>query len=163
MDPEIFLSEKKYISARRAAEITNYTPDYIGQLCRKGKVSTTLVGRTRYVCEEEILAYKNGHQIPGAVSLDQIKSNLLSTVVFVDSDHVSMEDNGLRFTPSILVQMGLDQSHQLNRVVEEVLCVQGAVRVEVVEGRMVTPVVGMNKVEEGVGVHRSLNINVLAM
>lgn len=55
---EIILDGKKYISSRRAGEITRYTNDYIGQLCRAGKVEGKLIGRIRFVEESSLLAYK---------------------------------------------------------------------------------------------------------
>ena len=40
---------KNYVTARYAAEITGYEPDYIGQLIRGGKIFGKLVGRSWYV------------------------------------------------------------------------------------------------------------------
>ncbi len=50
---------KKYISASRAAELTGYASDYIGQLCRAKKIHASLVGRSWYVLESEILNHKD--------------------------------------------------------------------------------------------------------
>jgi hypothetical protein len=55
----LYLKGKKYISARRAADLTGYASDYIGQLCRGKKISSSLVGRSWYVLESEILDHKN--------------------------------------------------------------------------------------------------------
>ena len=57
MDSEIFLLGKKYISSRRCAELFGYTNDYIGKLCREGKVLGKIVSRTWYVEEESIKDY----------------------------------------------------------------------------------------------------------
>ena len=57
MDNELYIESKKYISSRRAAEITKYSNDYIGQLCRSDKIKGTLVGRVRFVEEESLLTY----------------------------------------------------------------------------------------------------------
>lgn len=51
---EILIDEKKYISSKRASEITGYAKDYIGQLCREGRVQARLVGRSWYVLEAAI-------------------------------------------------------------------------------------------------------------
>lgn len=52
---DIFISQgKKYISARRASEISDYSSDYIGQLCRAGKLDCTMVGRSWFVTEESL-------------------------------------------------------------------------------------------------------------
>jgi len=58
MDNELYFNGQKYISSKRAAEETGYTNDYIGQLCRAGKVEGRLIGRTRFIEEKSILAYK---------------------------------------------------------------------------------------------------------
>jgi hypothetical protein len=49
---------KIYISSRRAAEISKYSNDYVGQLCRGGKVSARMMGRTWFVDQESILNHK---------------------------------------------------------------------------------------------------------
>ena len=49
---------KTYISSRRAAEIAKYSNDYVGQLCRGGKVTARMMGRTWFVDQESILEHK---------------------------------------------------------------------------------------------------------
>ena len=48
---ELVISGKKYISSKRASELTGYAKDYIGQLARGGKVPATRIGRAWYVDE----------------------------------------------------------------------------------------------------------------
>jgi len=62
MEKELEFNGKVYISSKRAGEITGYTHDYIGQLCRAGKVAGQLVGRTRFVDKESLLAHIEGQQ-----------------------------------------------------------------------------------------------------
>lgn len=62
---EITIGDKVYISAKRAAEITGYARDYVGQLCREGHVDAKMVGRSWYVYEPSIRAHRFG---PEAVS-----------------------------------------------------------------------------------------------
>lgn len=57
---ELTIGDKIYISSKRAAEITGYAKDYVGQLCREGKVEATLVGRSWYVLEDSIRAHRFG-------------------------------------------------------------------------------------------------------
>ena len=38
-----------FVKASKAAKDAGYTPDYVGQLCRGGKIESRLVGRTWYV------------------------------------------------------------------------------------------------------------------
>ncbi|MGH7175256.1 MAG: hypothetical protein ACREGR_02775 [Minisyncoccia bacterium] len=51
---ELTLDGKLYISSKRAAEITGYAKDYVGQLCREGRVEARLVGRNWYVLNDAI-------------------------------------------------------------------------------------------------------------
>ncbi len=60
---EILIEEKKYVSSKRAAKITGYAKDYIGQLCREGRVSARLVGRSWYVLESAIQDHRFGKPI----------------------------------------------------------------------------------------------------
>jgi len=61
----IIVEGRAYISTKEAAVLTGYTSDYIGQLCRKGVIATALVGKDRYVSEEEVFSYaqKGGKDI----------------------------------------------------------------------------------------------------
>jgi len=49
---------REYISSSRAAEITHYTSDYIGQLCRGGKLSAQIVGRSWFIEVESLDRYQ---------------------------------------------------------------------------------------------------------
>src|SRR3989338_2923342 len=62
---------KKYISAKEAAKIAGYTSDYVGQLCRAGKIECRMVGHTWFVLEESLLNHKqlNIHQSSSKVSI----------------------------------------------------------------------------------------------
>lgn len=55
---EISVKGKKYLKAKLVARELGYTNDYIGQLCRGGKVDAELVGRTWYVDPESVKAHK---------------------------------------------------------------------------------------------------------
>lgn len=57
---EITIRDKVYISTKRAAAITGYAKDYVGQLCREGRVEATLVGRSWYVLESAIREHRFG-------------------------------------------------------------------------------------------------------
>lgn len=59
---EILIEEKKYVSSKRAAKITGYAKDYIGQLCREGRVPARLVGRSWYVLESAIQDHRFGDE-----------------------------------------------------------------------------------------------------
>lgn len=57
---EITIGDKVYISSKRAAKITGYAKDYVGQLCREGRVEARLVGRNWYVLESAIREHRFG-------------------------------------------------------------------------------------------------------
>lgn len=63
MESSIFLHGKKYISARRGAEIAGYSGDYVGQLCREGKVEAERMGKIWFVSEESLLAHKREQEL----------------------------------------------------------------------------------------------------
>lgn len=58
MDIPIFSKGKEYISAVRAGEYVGYSSDYVGQLCRAGKIPAKLVGRTWFVDLDALKSHK---------------------------------------------------------------------------------------------------------
>ncbi|MDE2041276.1 MAG: hypothetical protein KGI59_02755, partial [Patescibacteria group bacterium] len=58
MKDSFIFEGKKYISARRASEISDYSSDYVGQLCRAGKLDCRMVGRSWFVTEESLHLHK---------------------------------------------------------------------------------------------------------
>ncbi len=60
---ELLIEEKKYVSSKQAAKLTGYAKDYIGQLCREGRVPARLVGRSWYVLESAIQDHRFGPQV----------------------------------------------------------------------------------------------------
>ena len=59
MAQEIDLGGTIYVSSKRAAEITGYTQDYIGQLARAGSITAQRVSGLWYVVEESLRNYKS--------------------------------------------------------------------------------------------------------
>lgn len=59
MDDTLVIAGKQYISARRAAEISKYAKDYIGQMCRSGKLEGKLIGRNWYIDPHALMALSN--------------------------------------------------------------------------------------------------------
>ncbi len=57
---ELTIGDKKYVSSKRAAKLTGYAKDYVGQLCREGRVPARLVGRAWYVLESAIQDHRFG-------------------------------------------------------------------------------------------------------
>lgn len=58
---ELLIGEKKYVSSKLAAKMTGYAKDYVGQLCREGRVPARLVGRSWYVLESAIQDHRFGN------------------------------------------------------------------------------------------------------
>ena len=59
---ELLISGVRFISARRASHITGYAADYLGQLCRAGKLHAKLVGRNWYVSEAAALDHRKRYK-----------------------------------------------------------------------------------------------------
>jgi hypothetical protein len=57
-DSVVTFEGKDYVSASRAAELTGYHKDYVGQLARKGSIQSRQIGNRWYVHSEGILAHK---------------------------------------------------------------------------------------------------------
>ncbi|MFA6405732.1 MAG: hypothetical protein WCW46_03250, partial [Candidatus Paceibacterota bacterium] len=85
MDKPLKFNGKKFISARRAADITGYTSDYVGQLCRAKKIKSKLVGRSWYVVEDEILDHKNKNLVAHKKTIKTRRLKKKSLVQKVDS------------------------------------------------------------------------------
>src|SRR5271155_2795244 len=77
---EITLDDKTYVSSKRAAQITGYAKDYVGQLCREGRVEARLVGRNWYVLESSIRAHRFGApaNVAGAGKGEEVSSEISS-------------------------------------------------------------------------------------
>src|SRR3989344_3059644 len=63
MELDIFGTGKEYISASRAGKLTDYTSDYIGQLCRAGRITGKLIGRTWFVDLEALKLHKKNRKL----------------------------------------------------------------------------------------------------
>ncbi|MDO8591033.1 MAG: hypothetical protein Q7R65_03595, partial [bacterium] len=61
MTQKIDFDGKEYISAKEAAVIAGYTSDYVGQLCRGGKIESRMVGRAWFVSKISILKHKESN------------------------------------------------------------------------------------------------------
>ena len=59
---ELVIGDKKYLSSKQAAKATGYAKDYIGQLCREGRVPARLVGRSWYVLESALKDHRFGEK-----------------------------------------------------------------------------------------------------
>jgi len=62
----ITLEGSVYTKLSVLAKKYNYTTDYIGQLCRSGKLDAQLVGRSWYATESSLKVHKHGHTTASA-------------------------------------------------------------------------------------------------
>tara|TARA_B100000745_G_scaffold155423_1_gene101797 strand:- start:1997 stop:2980 length:984 start_codon:yes stop_codon:yes gene_type:complete len=62
-DSGMLLDGVEYIATAKAAELTGYTQDYIGQLSRSGEIQAQKVGRRWFVGREDILQHKESHEV----------------------------------------------------------------------------------------------------
>ncbi|MFT7507683.1 MAG: hypothetical protein ACI92I_000848 [Acidimicrobiales bacterium] len=70
----ISIEGKKYVKATYIARELGYTADYVGQLCRAGKIDAQQVGRNWYVSEDSIRSHKKTrYRSTKAVSQREIK------------------------------------------------------------------------------------------
>lgn len=58
MKDNFIFQGKNYISVKRASEISDYTSDYIGQLCRSGKLDCQRVGRGWFITEDSLMNHR---------------------------------------------------------------------------------------------------------
>lgn len=73
MEQSIFFDGKEYISSKRASQISKYTKDYVGQLCRGNKIDARLVGRNWYVNLESL----RGHMDDASSRPKELSQNFL--------------------------------------------------------------------------------------
>lgn len=87
---ELVIEEKKYLSSKKAAKLTGYAKDYVGQLCREGKVEARLVGRNWYVLETSIMDHRFG-------AVSETKEESSSTSGIPTAEPVKIPENGLEY------------------------------------------------------------------
>jgi len=54
----LVLDGKNYVKVSKAAKDLGYATDYVGQLCRSGKVDAHLIGRTWYVNQDDLSTHR---------------------------------------------------------------------------------------------------------
>ncbi len=101
----------EYIRAAQLAKRFKYTSDYIGQLCRAGKVDAKLVGRTWYVNPETL----EGHQRTRHVKTSLAEKNP-SHKVKISISRQDVEPVMRKETAKSLVQANKTPSNFLRRI-----------------------------------------------
>ncbi len=73
IDTFIFFDGRQYVSAARAAKLTGYHQDYVGQLARSGKILSRQVGNRWYVDNQALIAHKEEKdRLLGAVQAQSV-------------------------------------------------------------------------------------------
>jgi hypothetical protein len=62
MAKPLLINGKEYVPSKEASKLSGYASDYVGQLCRAGKLDCTMVGRSWYVSRDSILKHKLENQ-----------------------------------------------------------------------------------------------------
>lgn len=76
------LGEKKYVKASVIARELGYTADYVGQLCRGGKVDAKLFGRSWYVHKDSIGEHKSTrYRSTQAKSVQAVKIHIAESTI----------------------------------------------------------------------------------
>ncbi len=97
MKDNLILQDKNYISAKRASIVFGYTSDYVGQLCRSGKLERKMIGRSWFVSEESVIKHRE--------AVAENTSVNATTVIAPDTVVVSIVsiDTKTTFTVSLLL------------------------------------------------------------
>jgi len=59
MPSQLNFEGSKLISSKEASKLTGYAKDYIGQLCREGRVQAQRIGRAWFVNLESLRSHKS--------------------------------------------------------------------------------------------------------
>src|SRR3989338_10987247 len=117
---ELEIAGRRYLSTRRAAKEHKYTPDYVGQLIRGGKVVGKKVGRSWYVEEASLNAYLNGEAAPArAVAAATPVASALTPVNEVAVENISesemqkeeIKEEEKTFEPIVVKTKNLEEHH----------------------------------------------------
>lgn len=92
---ELVIEDKKYISSKRAADITGYAKDYVGQLCREGHVIARRVGRNWYVLESAIREHRFGAPEPAPQAIKPLETPEAAPTTWESPRYESVEGEPL--------------------------------------------------------------------
>lgn len=82
---ELLIEDKKYISLKQAAHATGYAKDYVGQLCREGRVPARLIGRNWYVLETALQDHRFRPTKDQSVKNEEVKGASVVRPVFTQT------------------------------------------------------------------------------
>lgn len=80
---ELTIDGKTYVSSKRAAQISGYAKDYVGQLCREGRIEARTVGRSWYV----LLSALESHRLKDSTPEPEEKKEIeLAAEVLIEKE-----------------------------------------------------------------------------
>jgi len=115
---ELEISGRRYLSTRRAAKEHKYTPDYVGQLIRGGKVVGKKVGRSWYVDEQSLNTYLSGETASIKPVVKAVAEIAEPEIKKSEEEKVVIEETPVRtiseektFEPVIIKTKNLEEHH----------------------------------------------------
>jgi hypothetical protein len=90
MADEVSFGDSKYISSKRASELSGYTQDYIGQLARASLIDARRIGGLWYVLPDSLSAYKtSAESYKPEIPAKEAAAGPDTVVTFDGKDYVS--------------------------------------------------------------------------
>lgn len=96
MKDTILIDGRIYISSRRAAEMSKYSNDYIGQLCRGGKVAAKMMGRVWFVDRDSLFGHKKAAEEVLSGKVERTESRYQNSSKDVSSNLADKKSTGTR-------------------------------------------------------------------
>lgn len=95
----LVLDGRSYVKASKAAKDLGYATDYVGQLCRSGKVSAHLIGRTWYVNTDDLASHRT-------------EKKRMSRVKARAQAHKSIEEHRIKISKTSNVYKNIDIQYE---------------------------------------------------
>ncbi len=94
MNSELFFDKKRYISTKESSKISGYSSDYIGQLCRSGKLDCKRISNTWFIFSDSLDDYikENGKPSKALKAVERKKVLNTQTPVKQESLNVVKEE-----------------------------------------------------------------------
>lgn len=92
MNDELTLDGKVYVSSKRAAQMSRYTQDYVGQLARAGHIDAQRIGGLWYVFMDSLNSYKAKAEtfVPKPPEMPKFSNQPTDTLITFDGkDYIS--------------------------------------------------------------------------
>src|SRR5262245_59436630 len=93
MTQEIDLGGTIYVSSKRAAEISGYAQDYIGQLARSGQIDAKRISGLWYIQQDSLKSHKEkaDQYVPVPPQRQSANPDLDASISFDGKDYVSAQ------------------------------------------------------------------------